>query len=66
MYQLFYLWVYAFKINPKKMTEKNGLTKLVIDTMINIFHFTYIIFIYIHFLPTTPTNEIVATHTKNI
>jgi len=48
------------------MTEKNGLTIIVIDGMINILHFTYIIFIYILFLPTTPTNEIVATHTNNI
>jgi hypothetical protein len=48
------------------MTEKNGLTKLVSDLTKNILHFTYIIFIYILFLPTTPTNEIVATHTNNI
>jgi len=40
------------------MTEKNGLTKLVSDLTKNILHFTYIIFIYILFLPTTPTNNI--------
>jgi len=40
------------------MTEKNGLTIIVIDEMRNILHFTYIIFIYIFFLPTRPTNNI--------
>jgi hypothetical protein len=40
------------------MTEKNGLTKLVIDKMRNIFYFTYIIFLYTYFLPTTPTKKI--------
>jgi len=37
------------------MSKKNGLTIIVIDKMYNIFHFTYINFIYIHFLPTIPT-----------
>ena len=37
----------ALKTNQKKMTEKNGLTKLVCDFLKNILHFTYILFIYI-------------------
>ena len=43
--------VSALKTILLKMSKKNGLTIRVIDKMYNIFHFTYINFIYILFLP---------------
>ena len=43
--------VSALKTILLKMSKKNGLTIRVIDKMYNIFHFTYINFIYIYFLP---------------
>jgi len=43
--------VSALKIILLKISKKNRLTIIVIDEMINIFHFTYINFIYIYFYP---------------